>query len=73
MAAWAKYRNIRLRDKDGKFSKGNYKAIGYIIAGNIYNRGIRPTMFFTKPFEAGLDKFGNSIVEGYIEDNLNLK
>ena len=30
-------------------------------------------MFFTKPFEAGLEKFGDSIVEGYIEDNLKLK
>jgi hypothetical protein len=54
---WAKFRNIRLRDAKGKFAKGNYKSIGYIIAKNVWARGIKPSLFFTKPFEAGYKKY----------------
>ena len=54
---WAKKRNIRLRDDKGKFKKGNYKSIGIIIAKNIWARGIKPSLFFTKPFEAGYKKY----------------
>ena len=68
MSRWAKERNIRFRDEKGRFKKGNYESLGYVIAKNIYNRGIRPTMFFTKPFEAGLDKFNEDIAVSYIKD-----
>ena len=51
LEVWAKRKNIRLRDEKGRFKRGNYKTIAQVIAGNIYNRGIRPSMFFTKPFE----------------------
>ena len=54
---WAKQKNIRLRDKKGKFTKGNYKSIGIIIAKNIWARGIKPSLFFTKPFESGYKKY----------------
>jgi hypothetical protein len=51
LEVWAKKKNIRLRDEKGRFKRGNYKTIAQVIAGNIYNRGIKPSMFFTKPFE----------------------
>jgi len=54
---WAKNKNIRLRDDKGKFKEGNYKTIAQIIARNIYARGIKPSLFFTKPFEAGYKKY----------------
>jgi len=54
---WAKQRNIRLRDEKGKYKKGNYKSIGIIIAKNIWARGIKPSLFFTKPFEDGYKKY----------------
>jgi hypothetical protein len=54
---WAKRKNIRLRDEKGKFKQGNYKTIANVIARNIYNRGIRPSLFFTTPFEAGYKKY----------------
>ena len=31
LAQWAKSRNIRLRDEQGKYKKGNYNTIGYLI------------------------------------------
>lgn len=54
---WAKKKNFRLRDEKGKFKKGNYKTIGIILANNIWARGIKPSLFFTKPFEAGYKKY----------------
>lgn len=70
MSIWAKAKNVRFRDAKGRFKKGNYKSLGYVIASNIYNRGIRPTMFFTKPFDRGLELYGDEIVAAYLEDNL---
>ncbi len=72
LADWAKSRNIRLRDEKGKFKKGSYNTIGFLIARSIYRKGIRATMFFTKPFEAALPLFEDDILEGFLEDNLNL-
>ena len=57
LAEWAKKKNIRLRDDKGKFKEGSYKTIGIIIARNIWARGIKPSLFFTKPFEAGYKKY----------------
>ena len=54
---WAKQKNFRLRDKKGKFTQGNYKTIGIILAKNVWARGIKPSLFFTKPFEAGYKKY----------------
>jgi hypothetical protein len=54
---WAKRKNLRLRDAKGKFQKGNYKTLGIILAKNIWARGIKPSLFFTKPFEAGYKKY----------------
>lgn len=57
LAAWAKRKNLRLRDKKGKFKKGSYQTIGIIIARNIFYRGIKPSLFFTTPFESAYKKY----------------
>lgn len=57
IAEWAKKRNIRIRDAEGKFKRGNYKTLGFIIANRIYAQGIKPSLFFTKPYEAGFKKY----------------
>ena len=62
---WAKKKNVRLRDKKGKFTKGNYKTIAHIIAGNIYNRGIKPSLFFTKPFKKAFKNLDKDIVKAF--------
>jgi len=72
MSVWAKSKNIRFRDEKGRFAKGAYKSLGYVIASNIYNRGIRPTMFFTKPFEAGIVKYSDEMIEAIFNDNIKL-
>ena len=67
---WTIKKGIAPRDKSGKFIKR--QSLNYLIARSIYKKGIRATMFFTKPFERGLDKYGDEIVAGYIEDNLTI-
>ena len=54
---WAKQKNIRLRDEKGKYKKGNYKTIGFILAKRVFAQGIKSSLFFTKPFEAGYKKY----------------
>ena len=65
---WAKSKNIRFRDEKGKYKEGDYKSLAYVIAGNIYNRGLKANMFFSKPFESGLQKYGDDFLEGFILD-----
>ena len=68
---WGIRRGIAPRDKQGRFI--SRKSLNYLLARSIYNKGIRATMFFTKPFESGLDKFSDEIVLGFVEDNLNIE
>ena len=49
----------------GKYVKGNYKSIAYVVASNIYNRGLKPSLFFTKPFEQGFKKLPDELLEAY--------
>lgn len=72
IAKWIKIKGIKGRDeKTGRFITD--KSLTFLISRSIYDKGIRATMFFTKPFEAGLAKYGNEIVDGFIEDRLNIK
>mgnify|MGYP003116417290 FL=1 len=68
LADWAKAKNIRLRDEKGRFKKGNYKSIGYILAKNIFEKGLRASFFFTKPFEQNLDKLENNLADKFALD-----
>ena len=70
LSKWIKQKGIRGRDKKGRFITN--QSLSYLIARSIYKKGIRATMFFTKPFERGLDLYGDEIVAGYIEDNFEL-
>ena len=67
---WTVKKGIAPRDDQGRFI--NRKSLNYLIARSIYKKGIRATMFFTNPFERGLDLYGDEIVAGYIEDNFKI-
>lgn len=68
IADWAKKRNIRLRDDKGRFKKGDYKTIAQIIASNIYARGIKPSLFFTKPFNKAFETMPDEVLQAYALD-----
>ena len=73
LAKWAQSKNIRLRDEQGKYKKGNYNTIGYLIARGIYRKGIKPSLFFTKPFEQGFKKLPDELINSFgldVEDFL---
>jgi hypothetical protein len=65
LADWAKARNIRLRDEKGRFKKGNYRTIGFILQKSIYEKGIKASMFFTKPFEKAFDNLPSEVIEAF--------
>jgi len=68
---WSIRKGIAPRDKQGRFV--SRQSLNFLIARSIYKKGIKATLFFTKPFERGLDLYGDEIVAGYIEDNLKIK
>ena len=68
LAEWAKKRNIRLRDDKGRFTKGNYKTIGIILANSIYKKGIKPSLFFTRPFNLAYAKLPDDLIKAYGDD-----
>ncbi len=77
VAAWAQIKNIRLRQyktvngvrkSTGKFAKGNYESIGYVIAKNIYNRGLKPSFFYTKPFNKAFEQLPDELFESFAID-----
>lgn len=72
LAEWAKKRNIRLRDEKGRFKKGNYNTIGFLMARSIFEKGLKPSLFFTKPFERAFKRLPDDLIEAFGEDINNL-
>ena len=68
---WIKTKGIKGRDKKtGRFITN--KSLSFLIARSIYKKGIRATMFFTKPFEAGFEKYSDEMIQGLINDKIKL-
>lgn len=65
LADWAKARRIRLRDEKGKYKKGNYRTIGFILQRSIYEKGIKPSLFFTKPFQKAFDNLPDDLIKRF--------
>ena len=61
---WMVRRNIKgTRDAQGRFIKR--KSLQYLLARSIYNKGIKPSNFFTKSFEQAFDKLPENMVKAY--------
>jgi hypothetical protein len=65
LADWAKAKRIRLRDEKGRYKKGNYRSIGFILQRSIYEKGIKPSLFFTKPFEQAFKKLPDDLIKNF--------
>ena len=53
---WVKQKGFQFRDrKSGRFL--SYESTAYLITRAIFHKGIKPSLFFTKPFEAGYKKY----------------
>jgi hypothetical protein len=65
---WVKVRRIRFRDSKGRFTRGNYKSIAFVLQRSIYEKGIKPSLFFTRPFNLGVDRYESQILKAFLED-----
>ena len=72
LAEWAKKKNIRLRDEQGRFKKGNYNTIGFLISRSIFEKGLKPSLFFTKPFERAFKRLPEDLAEAFGNDIKNM-
>lgn len=62
---WVKIRGLRLRDEKGRFKRGTQKSLAHIIQKSIYAQGIKPSLFFTKPFVRQFKKLPDEIIEAF--------
>lgn len=61
---WVKARKIQFKDrKTGRFLSSRQTA--NLITHSIWNKGIKPTEFFTKPFESAFKNLPDEMVETY--------
>ena len=60
---WNIQKGIAPRDKKGKFLKR--KSLNFLIARGIFKKGIKPTLFFTKPFEKYFKRLPEELIEKY--------
>ena len=60
---WNVKKGIAPRDKKGKFIKR--KSLNFLIATSVFEKGIKPTLFFTKPFEKFYKRLPQELVEKY--------
>lgn len=61
---WVRRKKIQFRDRhSGKFL--NYNQTAWIITKSIYNKGLRTTNFFSKPFENEFKKLPDELITQY--------
>jgi len=60
---WISKRRFQFRDKKGRFM--SYKSMSFLIQRSIFEKGIKPSLFFTKPFEQGFKKLPDELLEAY--------
>ena len=59
---WIVRRGLAPRNK-GKFE--GRKTLQFIIARSIFEKGIKPSLWFTKPFEKGFKQLPNKMIDAY--------
>lgn len=63
---WMKKKRFQWRTKDGRFM--SYESMSYIIARSIYNKGLKANLFFTTPFELGLQNLPKQLTDAFSLD-----
>ena len=66
--AWIKQKKLFLRDEKGRFKKGGINSLSFLIRRSIYNKGLRPSLFFTKAFEGQFKKLPQELLDAYALD-----
>ncbi len=59
---WVTKRRFQFKNKEnGKFM--SYKSTAFLITRGIFKNGIKPSLFFTKPFEKAFERLPDELVE----------
>jgi hypothetical protein len=68
ISKWVERKKIQFRDREsGKYL--SYKSTAYIITRSIFTTGLKPSLFFTKPFEKGYQKYINiDLIKAFSQD-----
>jgi hypothetical protein len=48
--------------------------LGFLIARSVFNKGIKPSLFFTKPFEAAFKNLPEETIQAFaldVEETMN--
>ena len=67
---WVTRKGFQFRKPDGKFM--SYKQTSYLVRSAIFKNGIKPSLFFTKPFEAAFKNLPGELIEKFGLDVENL-
>ena len=62
---WVKARRLNLRDKNGRFAKGGQKTLTFLIRRKIFTKGMKPTHFYSKPFDRLFKRLPQELIEAY--------
>lgn len=64
MEKWVQRRRIQFKNREtGKFM--SYKSTAWLMTKSIYSKGIKPSLFFTKPFEAAYKNLPDELIDKY--------
>ncbi|MBX4210338.1 MAG: hypothetical protein K4H23_04330 [Mollicutes bacterium PWAP] len=69
-AKFAKRKGLKFRDKKGRYI--TYESTGFVLAQGIKKKGLKATGFFSKPLQAGIDKYGSQFAVSMLEDALDI-
>lgn len=67
---WIVRKGLTPRTSGGQFK--SRKGLSYAIARSVFYHGLKPSLFFTKPFEKAYKKLPNVLVEAYGLDAVEL-
>jgi len=61
---WVRRRGFQFRDKKtGRFM--SYESTAFLITRSIYNKGMKPSLFFTKPFEKAFKNIDADLIKAF--------
>lgn len=60
---WVKKRRFQFRKENGKFM--SYQSTAFLVRNGIFKNGIKPSLFFTKPFEKAFERLPDELIEAY--------
>lgn len=64
ISKWVRQKRIQFKDrKTGKFL--SYQSTSFLITRSVYHKGIKPSLFFTRPFEKAFERLPDELVEAY--------